>query len=383
MRTRWLATCGVGLLVAATALAQSPGGDERPTQLPPLLPVPGPVAPLPPAPPAPPGPRIEYDPGHFYLPERSPEIVQVVEYAPANRWWGNLSLELAWVSSHPAPQALRLRPPDLFGRRVRGLNVPLGGEAADPFHVGLGLSLGRWFGDQQLHAVEANLFLLPGNPRTFDGFAPGTLVVFPDGPDRSAPMFLRVPGVATSFPVTASTWFAGTDVNYRGRLLVTTSVWLDFLAGYRFLYLEDELYLGESPEDGRTEYERNRLAVSNAFHGGQLGLAGTWQSPTWYTEGALKLAFGGVTTHSCATGAFLYSTPTAHVRTDTHSAFLPTLNVRLGYRLSDRGRVYAGYSFQYLTRAGRLGDAFDRDDGALTASDLWVQALGLGFEWRF
>src|SRR5262245_3826268 len=127
MRTRWLAACGAALLLAACAAAQAPGTDDRPTQLPPLLPVPPNTTPTLPTAPRPRVPGGEYDPGYFYLPERAPEIVQVVPDAPRYRWWVDPSAQLAWVSSHPAPQALRLRPPDLFGGTVQGLNIPLGG----------------------------------------------------------------------------------------------------------------------------------------------------------------------------------------------------------------------------------------------------------------
>src|SRR5262249_40823075 len=271
------------------AAAQAPGTDDRPTQLPPLLPVPPNTTPTLPTAPGPRVPSVEYDPGYFYLPERAPEIVQVVPDAPRYRWWVAPSAPLAWVSSHPAPQALRLRPPDLFGGTVQGLNIPLGGRTADPFQVGFGLTVGRWFGDEQRRAMEASFFVLPGATRTLDGFAPGTLVVFPDGPAHSAPMFFRLPGVASTFPATASTWFAGAELNYRAGLLATEDARLDLLAGYRFAYLEDELYLGEQPADGQTLFKRNRLTAEDTFHGGQLGLAGEWRTQTWYTEGAVKV----------------------------------------------------------------------------------------------
>jgi hypothetical protein len=350
------------------------------------LPVPPCDPPTPPAPPGPRGPGTEYDPGYLYIPDRAPEAPVVVS-SPSGRWWWAPSVELAWVSPGSAPQAVRLRPPDLFGGTVPGLNVPLGGRTTGPFQAGFGLSAGRWFGDDHLHALEASLFVLPGSTRTFDGFAPGTLLLFPDGPAHSAPLLVRFPSplsaLGTTFPVSTSTRFVGADLNYRVGLLVAPDWRVDLLAGYRFAYLEDEVFLGDEPTDGQTAYKRNRLTVEDTFHGGQLGLAGRYQTQTWYTDGTVKLAYGGVIMKSAATGAFLSPEQMATFRTDTRPAFLPTVNVRLGYRLSDRGRLFAAYTFQYLNRVERLGDAFTCESGMGGKRDFWVQSLGLGFEWGY
>lgn len=369
--------------VLCPSVAPAQALDDRPGQLPPLLPIPPANTPVPQLPPGPSGPGTEYDPGYLYIPEQAPETVRTV-IRSAERWRFAVSAELAWLATRPTPEVVKLRPPDAFGTRVPGITLPLGGRVVSASQAGLGLTVVRWLGDARDHAIETNLFLLPDSSHTVTAFAPGTLVYFPD-PAQSAPLLVRYPdslrGVGTAFPATAATSFVGLDVNYRRSLIATAGARLDAVVGYRFAYLADEVYLGDEPVEGNTEYKRNRLLVENTFHGGQIGLAGEIRTETWYTEGVVKLAYGAVHTNQSATGAFQFARPAAVVACETRGAFLPTVGVRLGYQLSNHGRLFAGYSFQYLDRVARLGDAFA--GGPETTRDFWVQSIGLGFECRY
>ena len=66
---------------------------------------------------------------------------------------------------------------------------------------------------------------------------------------------------------------------------------------------------------------------------------------------------------------------------------MPTLNVTA--RPAGRPttcRVFAGYSFQYLSRVARLGDVLDStpaSDRAARVTDFWVQSINFGVELRY
>jgi hypothetical protein len=45
--------------------------------------------------------------------------------------------------------------------------------------------------------------------------------------------------------------------------------------------------------------------------------------------------------------------------------------------------VFVGYSFYYLSRAGRLGDVLNPGNVDLKLTDFWVQSITLGAEFRF
>lgn len=369
MRTRWLAAWAV-LGFAAEGFAQPPA------ELP-LIPVP--EAPAAPAPFAPGGPVPAYDHGHLYLPEPGPQFDRRQPMLD-ELWRVSVSAELAWLSTSGLPRSLTLTPPDVFGRTVPGLVVPTNGRGTDDFLAGLGLDVGRRLGEWS--GIDASLFLLPGAPRRLEGFAPGTLVYSPD-PARDAPVFVALPpgtAVGSSFPAQLSTMFVGADVNYRHTLLRAETARVDLLAGYRFAYLSDELYLGDAPEAGSNAHHLNRLQTETTFHGGQIGVAVGLDRGPWFTDGVVKIAYGTVITDTSASGAFGFSTPRPRLGGESRGAVLPTVGWKLGMRIGDFGSVYVSYSFQYLDRVNRLGDAFCGCGGH---SDLWVNALGLGLEMRF
>ncbi|MFO0801120.1 MAG: BBP7 family outer membrane beta-barrel protein [Gemmataceae bacterium] len=367
MRTRWLAAWAA-LLCGGPAVAQPPA------ELP-LIPVPIPEAP--PASFAPGGTVPPYDHGHLYLPEPGPEFERRQPMLD-ELWRVSAAAQLGWLSTRGLPGTLSLTPPDVFGRTVAGLNIPTDGRGNDSFQGGLSLDVGRRLGERS--GVDASLFLLPEGVRRLQGYAPGALVYSPDW-TRDAPVLVALPaGLGTTFPATLSTTFVGADVNYRYTLLRAETARVDVLAGYRFAYLTDELYLGDRPDGGGRAYQNNRLQAETTFHGGQVGVAVGLDYGAWYTDGVAKIAYGTVTTDTSASGAFGFANPRPRLGGGSSGAVLPTVAWKVGVRFGGSGSVFASYSFQYLDRVARLGDAFCGCGGP---SDLWVNSLGLGMELRF
>ena len=399
MRSRWLVALGVAVLGAGSARAQPappiPPAREYPCDLPPLLPVPqnpGALAEVPR-----PGPLgVEYDHGYHYLPEQLParSFRRDDVCGPLGQWWVTPSLELSWVPTRPVPSTVRLRvaDPASFGGTLPGPVLPVAGRSSGQFEAAVGLVVGRWFGETNAHGVEASFFLRDAN-NTFEGTSPGAIVLFPRGTRRVAQViaFPAAPFVVGSFPVTLGTFFTTVDVNYRHKLYCDDCSRLDWLAGYRYAFLGDELYLGDAPADP-DEYRLNRASVSNSFHAGQIGLAGEIRTNGWYAAGSVKLAFGVVNAEAEATGAFIG----AEARNgsfrrlsalgsaeQSEFAVMPALNVQLGRQVTDHIRVFGGYSFNYLSRAARLGDALNPTITGLTFTDFWVQSISFGAEFRF
>jgi hypothetical protein len=259
--------------------------------------------------------------------------------------------------------------------------------------------VGAFLTDSHTSAIEGSFFTIGPGSTTFDSFARGMLVVFPGGTSSSSPVITVLPpplnkSITSVFPSTFSTWFASADVNYRHTLYCAADMRLDALAGYRFAYLQDELFLGDVPDPGSDDFKQNRLAVSNAFHGGQIGLAGEYRLEKWFVSGTAKMAFGAVISDISTTGFFTsaqgknpsggYSRLLA--LTDPHQsrfAVLPTVNLMVGRQVRDHLRLYAGYSFQYLNSVTRLGDVLDATATNAKATDFWVQTINLGLELRY
>ena len=132
----------------------------------------------------------------------------------------------------------------------------------------------------------------------------------------------------------------------------------------------------------------------NPFHGGQIGLAGEYHASNWYVGGTAKVAFGAVTPEVCATGLFAgaegatASGGYARLATLTEPsrsqfAVLPSLNLTLGKQVREHGRLFVGYSFQYLSRVARLGDVLDSTATAVSFTSFWVQSFNIGLELRY
>lgn len=426
MRTRWVIVAGVVLVGACGVNAQPaplpmaavpsvplppaaiaplpavpsvPGtAPPAPTQAqaPPLLPVPNPSPPLAEVPRPGPVPGVEYDPGYLYLPDRVAERrLGAPECGPPGRWWVSTSLELAWVPSRPAPADIRLRfsNPVAFGT-IPGPVVPAAGRSAGRFNAALNLVVGHWFDEANTRGIEGSFFSRDAS-ETISVAAPGAVVLLPPrGRGRGEFQILGFPSVSlvSAFPVTFDTYFATVDVNYRHRLYCSENARLDATVGYRYAFLGDDLYLGEHSDDGDA-YRWNRASVSNNFHGAQIGVAGEARANGWYVSGSAKVALGATTSDVTTTGVFIGAEGLAGNgyrrlagltwAEQTSFAVLPSFNVQVGRQLTPHIRLFTGYSFAYLSRAARLGDALSPSSPPLNVTDFWVQSISLGADFRF
>jgi hypothetical protein len=424
---------GVGLLGASPAAARPPEPDafpavpafvtpaahqpparpappaaecDRPTNLPPLLPVP------PGTPPAPPpdsrGPAGEYDHGHLYLPERAPEMARAPDPAcgPAGRFWVAPSLELGWTKAVRVPALLRLGTPTG--------PVVYGNEALNtPFRAGLGLTGGFWLDARHTHGFDASFYHLAQGGTDTVLFSTGVPLLLPTGRGGTFPLTDPGAGYAGAYQSGVSTRFAAADVNYRRNLFCGPDARLDGLAGYRYGHVgEDFSAFGKrlGPGGEIVRFRDDATAVNN-FHGGQIGLAGEYRIDHWFVAGSGKVAFGTVFTDTELNGKFrvngtvipfgFYARPgLTGEREETRFGVMPTVGVTLGRQLGDHARVFVGYNFLYLNNLTRGGDIVDptpvvaaadpfrlvpptanRRDA--TTSDFWAQSVSAGVELRY
>jgi putative beta barrel porin BBP7 len=393
------ALAGVVLLLTTLAAAAQgvprqyavPDCLDQPTQYPSLLRPP--AGPDPPLAVVPRGPSGEYDHGHVYLPEYvpppGPEACR-----PLGRWWISPSFEFAWMPSRPITGAVFLGAPTPGLGAVPAAVIPFNGVSTETFQGGFGLTGGFWCNRDNTRGIDAGFFTLGGAETTVYGFAPDMVIMLNGAGSRPQVLVFPPPSLLLGvFPATMSTWYITTDVNYRHNLHCGPCARLDLLAGYRFAYLEDELFLGDSRDGSHDDYRDNRLAVANPFHGGQIGVAGEYRGERWYVAGTAKVALGAVSPYVCTTGFFQSAeaatnrglTPLRTLLDSTRSEFavLPMLNLQVGRQIGNHARIYAGYTFQYLNRAARLADVLDPAATSLNLTDFWVQSLGLGFELRY
>ena len=198
----------------------------------------------------------------------------------------------------------------------------------------------------------------------------------------------------------------------------------DLLVGYRYLVYGDNLSIQENLYDARQSVQASYLihdnfTTRNEFNGAEIGLDTKIYRGRWSLGVKMKMALGnnhekitingttditqnGSTTHYDK-GVFTSGT------NSTNSPYqydrfvvIPSLGVELGYQLTCRLRTYVGYDMLYWAPVAKAGDqmdlnidprnlprnsnytggyAFPEFMGRVT--DLWVQGINIGAEYRF
>lgn len=395
-----LAAC---CLAAGTAAAQPPRPDcDKPTELPPLLPVPADPGP---PPPARPGPKAEFDPGYFYLPERSPEPDKVdrVACGPPGRWWVGADLTLGWTRGADLPPLVRLGDAAVYGGRRGGA----------PFRAGVGVNAGLWLDEYRERGVDAGFLYLSQDGTNSRLFAADAPLVLPTADGTGFPLADPAAGRAGAFEAGLTTRFAAADVNYRRSLLCSPDGRLDALVGYRYAHLGEsfEVYGKRLGPGGAVVRFRDAADADNQFHGGQVGLAGEVWAGGWSAGGSAKVAFGTVFAETGLGGKFrvdgtvvpygFYARPgLAGERDYTRFGVVPTVGLSLGRRLGEHARLTVGYQFLYANHFARAPDVIERtpnvsaagplrvlpaapDRRDAVAADFWAQSVNLGLEVRY
>jgi hypothetical protein len=162
---------------------------------------------------------------------------------------------------------------------------------------------------------------------------------------------------------------------------------LDFLTGFRYLGLREDLqigttssllpgntllYAGHLYSAPATVTTTDRILSRSDFYGGQLGVRLQWVCADFFLNVVAKIAVGdshevnGVSgssalyTTSAApiqilqNGMFAYPSNLGHYTND-ECAVVPELEIKLGYRLTSHMSIFAGYNLLYWSRVIQPG----------------------------
>ena len=203
----------------------------------------------------------------------------------------------------------------------------------------------------------------------------------------------------------------------------------DLLLGARWARLDESLGITEDleviavgdPLVGTEIFLRDYFATENEFWGGEIGYTTEWEYDRWSLSLLSKLAIGNnrqrifVDGYTQTTdpgdppaepeaGGLLAQTTNIGFDQRDELSVIPELNITLGYKLTHRLRLTAGYTFFYWCNVVRPGDIIDTDvnstlipDPLLTQSlvdgdhprrefvttDFWAHGLNLGGEYRW
>lgn len=353
-------------------------------------------------------------------------------------WWIRAEALVWWVDGSYVPALVTTSPFGTERDDAGELGQPTttilyGNEDLDAtVHPGGRIRLGYWFDSRQTYGLEAAYFGLSQQSSTFQAdssriaiLARPIVNVEPPliGPDAELVSF---PGLAEGrIQVRHQTQMQGFEALYRQALCQDCDRRVDWLVGYRYLGLDEELVISDSKrivtsgtglQLGTTIEEFDRFGTQNEFHGAQVGMMTALRRNRWIVEVVGKLALGSNHSQVAINGSTTVTVPDPDVATTpygllalpsnngTHArdAFtvIPELGITLGYDLTSCLRVTAGYTLLYWSGVARPGEQIDLDvnlsqvapnimvgparpEFRWVGSDLWVQGLSAGLHYRF
>lgn len=345
---------------------------------------------------------------------------------------------LWWLKEARLPPLVTTGPADpsgLSGVLGRPGTVVLfgGSDVGGEVRSGGRFTVGAWCDDASTVGVEGSFFFLGQRSAHFAANSSAFPVLARpffslNGMAESAQV-ATAPGLATgSVTVEAPSRLWGAEVDLRCNLCCDCLGRLDFLAGPRFLGLEERLHVTESLLGlaGAGAFAGSRIRVAdrfdtrNHFYGAQAGLDWELSRGPWSLDVRGKLALGdthqvvnvggeqlvvspaGVIT--AATGGLLaLRTNSGHFTRDRF-AVVPEVGVNLGWQATDWCRLSVGYNFLYWSSVVRPGDQIDRvldvtqipnfpvsarptgqprPAPPVRDADFWAQGVSFGVEFRY
>jgi hypothetical protein len=309
-----------------------------------------------------------------------------------DRWYTSAEALVWFAKSFSTPVLLAAGPTNVPAVSLGALGSPggavpvYGGDSIDtnPWYGGR-VTLGYWFSPRW--AIEANALYFFPRTETFSassGDFPNSALgrpFFSANRNAEAAELIGFPGaIVGSYSSEVKSQLYGGELNLRRRWWDTCNSRLDFIGGYRFLRLEESLVINESAEVTAGQFAglagtvRDEFRTRNQFHGVQIGAVydRTWGNWTWSLWGKVGV---GITQHSVdisGTSQFQNGTGTDRpggllaldsniggYKKNTFSV-VPEVGLNVGYNVTERLRVFAGYSFLYWSNVARPGKQIDR-----------------------
>ncbi|MBX7105522.1 MAG: BBP7 family outer membrane beta-barrel protein [Gemmataceae bacterium] len=358
---------------------------------------------------------------------------------PTGRFWVSGEYLLWWTRGNTVPPLVTTSaagtPRDQAGVLGQPTTmVVYGGDSInDDIRSGFRLRFGGWLDCCQTSGLEGSYFFLGDSNDSFQSACTPTSVVsrpFTNtGNGAQDAQLVCFPNVVTgSVSVDANSSFQGFDVNYRKNLCCDCCYRTDWLLGFRYLRVDDDLTIREDLTVVGQDPNLNNLPVGtryqitdsfqtrNEFYGPQIGLTGerrwgaafvNWRGLIAFGTNHKEVTINGSTTITQPGGApttylgGLLALPTnsgRYIKNDF--AVVPEIGLNAGYQVTEHARVFVGYSFIYWSNVTRTGDVIDTTvntsqlpPGMLVGparpafqwrdSDFWAQGISFGAELRY
>lgn len=260
------------------------------------------------------------------------------------------------------------------------------------------ISFGKWLECYPGHAIEGDYWGLGTMNDGFFANSPGSPILarpFYDinAAHESSELVAFPAIVAGSVLVDPTTQVQGAGLRKRWQLCGCLDCdpcnpcccdgWgVDWTAGYRFMRLDDSLYIREDLTSLDTTNPgafivNDQFSTRNTFHGGEVGTILTSRYGRWWFEGLGRIAVGS-TNSKVQINGFTDITPPGGATTRNRGgllaqrtnigsyerddlAVIPEFGATAGWQLNPCWRLTFGYSFIYWSNVVRAGQQIDRD----------------------
>jgi hypothetical protein len=361
------------------------------------------------------------------------------------RIYGSAEYLLWWTRQPHLPPLVTTGTPTSQGILGQpGTVVIFGGSAVDfDGQSGGRFTAGYWLNCENTVAIEGSLFFLGqqsvnfnANSTTFPVLARPFFALNPGVPEGEFRQLTAFPGLFTgALNASTSTRVWGAEVNTRCKgccgCFCDSTYQVDWLAGVRYLELNDNLHINEAIQFpagvlanlplGGNGFVFDSFGTRNQFTGGQVGTDVELRHGCWSLDLKAKVAIGD--THetininggqllvdprgfSTAFQGGLLALPSniGHFTRDRFGV-VPEVGITLGYNFTDHLRAFVGYNFLYWSNVLRAGDQIDRNldvtqipnfnaPGAVPVgqnrpavlfreTSFWAQGLTVGVEWKY
>jgi hypothetical protein len=356
-----------------------------------------------------------------------------------SRFWFRGEYLLWWFKDGQMPPLVTTSPPgtprDMAGvLGAPGTSILFPGDAvSSPDHSGGRFTFGFWFDPDQLIGLESTSLFLGARTYGFLSGSGGLPILarpfFNVGTGMEASELVAYPGVlAGNIAVTSTSQLWGTELNLRTNCWQGCFWHVDWLAGVRFVGLDENLSIAEGltvPAGtgslaGSGILVQDSFSTHNLFVGGQTGVDIGWRRGPWSMDLLAKVALGNTHEEANISGYSQFTVPglPASVQqgglyalpsnighfSQNRFTVVPEAGITVGYQLTPRWRALISYSFLYSSSVLRPGQQIDRGInitqlpsqvgpgtlvGAarpapiLQSSDFWAQGISLGLELRY
>jgi hypothetical protein len=305
-------------------------------------------------------------------------------------------------------------------------------EAGADLRSGIRLDLGAWFDREHTWGIDAGGFVIESQANLFSASSPdgNTILARPfTNATNNTPVsqLVAFPGLSTG-SVTGSYRsdnLFGANIDLQEVVLACEHFRVESILGYRFLQLNDRLAMDTSQTalgggvvaTGTQVVVSDRISASDTFHAGDFGLRAEYCAERWTLGVLAKLAVGsvhrsvgitGATTTTVpgsapvnSSGGFLALSSNSGVFGSSDWVVAPEFGLNFGWNLTSSATLRLGYSVLLWSDVARSVDQIDlainpalfppataaatpsRPSFHLTKSDIWLQALSLGLEYRY